>query len=62
MIDLAVTREAYKKREIEIIGFVRTENHPADAFTKITRCKILEEILHMTSLIHPVEQWEKRIQ
>jgi hypothetical protein len=62
MIDLAVTREAYKKREIETIGFVRTENNPADAFTKITRCKILEEILHTTSLIHPVEQWVKRMQ
>jgi hypothetical protein len=33
MIDLAVTREAYKKREIEAIGFVRTESNPADAFT-----------------------------
>jgi hypothetical protein len=41
MIDLAAAKESYKNREIETIGFVRTEYNPADVFTKFTRCKIL---------------------
>ena len=60
MIDLTAAKEAYKKREIDTIGFVRTEYNPADVFTKITRCKILDDILETSLLNHPVEQWITR--
>jgi hypothetical protein len=60
MIDLTAAKEAYKKREIDTIGFVRTEYNPADVFTKITRCKILDDILQTSLLNHPVEQWITR--
>jgi hypothetical protein len=62
MIDLAAAKESYKKREIETLGFVRTEYNSADVFTKVTRCKMLEEIIRMSVLNHPVEQWVTRMQ
>jgi hypothetical protein len=56
MIDLAAAKESYKKKEIETIGFVRTEDNPGDVFTKFNRCKMLEEIIRMSVLNHSVEQ------
>jgi hypothetical protein len=60
LIDLTAAKEAYKKREIYTIGFVRTEDNPANVFTKITRWKILDDILQKSLLDHPVEQWITR--
>jgi hypothetical protein len=62
MIDLTAAKQAYKRREIDTIGFIRTEHNPADVFTKVTKCKILNEILHTSFLNHPVEQWVTRMQ
>ena len=62
MIDLTAAKEAYKRREIDTIGFIRTEHNPSDVFTKVTKCKILNEILLTSFLNHPVEQWVTRMQ
>jgi Reverse transcriptase (RNA-dependent DNA polymerase) len=44
MIDITAVREAYFKQEISDVGFVRTKNNPADAFTKVGKCDALEYI------------------
>jgi hypothetical protein len=62
MIDLTAAKEAYKRREIDTIGFIRTKYYPADVFTKVTKCKILNEILLTSFLNHPVERWVTRMQ
>jgi hypothetical protein len=59
MIDLSVLKQAYDRR-VETIGFVRTEHNPADMLTKVTRCKILHNILCSGQIHHPVEQWVDR--
>ena len=60
MIDVKGTREAYRKREIEVIGFVRTDFIPADCLTKITKSEMLMSILKTGNLSHPVDQWDER--
>jgi hypothetical protein len=45
MIDLTAAKDAYKKLEIDKIGFVSTENNTARVFTKMTTCKMLDDIL-----------------
>jgi hypothetical protein len=60
MIDLSVLKQAYDRREVETIGFVRTEHNPADMLTKVTRCPILHNILCSGQIHHPVEQWVDR--
>jgi hypothetical protein len=60
MIDLSVLKQAYDRREVENIGFVRTEHNPADMLTKVTRCTILHNILCSGQIHHPVEQWVDR--
>ena len=37
LIDLNIDKQAYKQREVEMIGFVRTEFNPADCLTKVMR-------------------------
>ena len=60
MIDIASTREAYKRGEIAQIGHVRSEHNPADAFTKECKCPSLEEILETGIDRNPVDQWVQR--
>jgi hypothetical protein len=60
MIDLEVVKDAYAKREIEMLGFIRTFSNPADALTKVGRCTTLESILCAARIDHPIEQWIER--
>jgi hypothetical protein len=45
LIDLEAAKAAYAARELEHVGFRRTLYNPADAFTKVKRCPVLEDIL-----------------
>jgi hypothetical protein len=45
MIDIAISREAYNRKEIFDIGLVRSEFNCADAFTKAGNCRIQDDIL-----------------
>lgn len=56
MIEYSIVRRSYKCREIEKVGFVRTQNNPADSLTKPKRCPILESILKQASIVIDVEQ------
>lgn len=60
MIDIASVKEAYMKHELEKLGFIRSEHNPADAFTKVMKCKPLYDALE-GRLEHPIEQWIDRM-
>jgi hypothetical protein len=45
LIDLEAAKAAYAARELEHVGFLRTQYNQAGAFTKFKRCPILEGIL-----------------
>ena len=57
MIDVQAVRNGYDKREISDIGFIRPHSNPADAFTKVGPCAILDQILASREIKHNVEQW-----
>jgi hypothetical protein len=60
LIDLGAAKAAYAARELEHVGILRTQYNPADAFTKVKRCPVLEDILTRGKLDHPIEQWISR--
>ena len=57
MIDITSFRDAYNMGEISNVGFVRTAYNPADAFTKVDKCKALETILTTGSCELSIKPW-----
>lgn len=45
MIDIQATREAYGNKEIVDIGWVRSEDNPADALTKRGTCLAMNRLI-----------------
>lgn len=62
MIDIQAARESYGKQEISDIGWIRSEDNPADGLTKPTPCRALEHLLHTGSLDVNIQQWVLRTQ
>lgn len=60
MIDIEAGREAYGKQEISDIGWIRTDDNPADGLTKSVLCPSLERLLDTGFLDVPVQQWVVR--
>ena len=60
IIDVAATREAYKRYETSNVGLVRSEQNPADVLTKPQVCGALDATLCMGMDVNPVEQWVTR--
>lgn len=60
MIDLTAPREAYEKRESDDIGWIKTTENIADAFTKPSPNDGLEEFLDSGILRQSVSQWVVR--
>ena len=60
LIDLNIAKQAYKRREVEMIGFLKTEYNPADCLTKVMGSKVMENILKEAKIFHPVAQWIER--
>ena len=56
MIDLETVNGTFKRREIEKMGFNRTEFNPADALTKAKKCLAMEEVLTTGTLPYSIEQ------
>lgn len=56
-IDIQVIREAYEKHEISDVGFIRSENNPADAFTKLQYNRALSKIMEKGLADFDVEKW-----
>lgn len=57
LIDLAVVREANRRREVERFGFVRTADMPADGLTKVMDSPTLKRLMVDGRLDHPVAEY-----
>ena len=57
IIDVQEVRNGYNKPDVSDIRFIRSHNNPADAFTEVGPCVILDEILECGEIKHDVEQW-----
>jgi hypothetical protein len=57
MIDITAVRNAYNAQELSDVGFVRTKYNPADAFTKLGFCEVLDTIIKTGICSLPIEQW-----
>ena len=57
MVDIRAIREAYEHMEISDVAWIRSENNPADALTKVKENHILNGILDNGRIAHAVEQW-----
>jgi hypothetical protein len=57
MIDVAAAKQAYDRKDISDIGFIRSMHNLADGLTKRGSCKNLLEALHTGEIVHPFEQW-----
>ena len=60
MIDIKDVRESYEHQLISNVGFVRSEDNPADAFTKPKHCDALQRILRTGYIDLHVEEWVAR--
>ena len=61
LIDLATVREAYRRKQIDNVAWVRSEYNIADSMTKEKRSECLHYVLEKGILNHPVEQWIVRV-
>lgn len=60
MIDLEATRQAYGRRGISDIGWVRSADNPADGMTKKGECPSLNKLMDEGTLDAEVLQWVVR--
>ena len=61
MIDVYSIRNAFNARDITNVGHVKSENNPADPFTKLCSNKCLTGLIENNETNMPVEQWVFRI-
>ena len=57
MIDIKAAREEYDASEISDVGWVSSDDNPADGFTKEKRCALLEKLLDSERLDVVAKQW-----
>eukprot|EP00171_Calliarthron_tuberculosum_P022574 IDg22574t1 len=57
MLDVAVAREGYRKKEISDIGFVRSSHNLADGLTKLMNQAALRDLMSTSKLKVEPEQW-----
>ena len=57
MIDLQAVRNAYTTHEISNVGFLRSEENPADGMTKPGKCAALDHLLRTGKADFAVSQW-----
>lgn len=60
MVDLAASREAYDKSEIDVIGLVRSESNYADDLTKLKGNGLLKELMRTGKIQQPVAEYVMR--
>jgi hypothetical protein len=60
MVDLMCLRQAYKRRKIIEVKWIRGGNNPADAITKAKPCQALKTLINTNKLNLEVNKWVKR--
>ena len=60
IIDIIAIRQSYKRRELQEIQWINSQDNPADAITKSNPNKALEKFLDTNCLQVRVEGWVKR--
>lgn len=56
MIDIIATREAYERREIDNMSWIRSEHNVADMLTELKTCDVLKTVLDSGNLNLIIEQ------
>jgi hypothetical protein len=60
MVDLMCLRQAYERREITEVKWIRGGNNPADAMTKAKPCQALKTLIDTNKLNLEVNEWVER--
>ena len=60
MIDLMAIQQAYKRREIAEVVWIKGDHNPANSMTKHNRNKALDHIIKSNKLHIEVEGWVER--
>lgn len=60
MIDMQAAREAYGKKEISDVEWIRSEENSADKLTKSVPCSALEHVMDTGKVSTQVQQWVVR--
>jgi hypothetical protein len=59
-VDLIYLCQAYKRREIIEVKWIRGGNNPANAMTKAKPCQALKTLINTNKLNLEVNKWVKR--
>ena len=59
MVDLMCLRQAYERREIMEVKWIRSEDNPVDAITKAKLCQALRTLINTNKLNLRVTEWVK---
>lgn len=57
MIDIQAGREAYQAREIDNIGWVRSDGNLADGLTKVNKVDLIQTVMRTGKLVRVADQW-----
>lgn len=60
MIDLGNAKNAYRRKKLSTVGFVRDDLSPSDAQTKHEKCPSLTQMLSAKKTEHSFEHWVKQ--
>jgi hypothetical protein len=59
-VDLMCLRQAYERREIIEVKWIKGRNNPADVMTKAKPCQALKILIDMNKLDLKVNEWVER--
>lgn len=57
MIDMLTAREAYQKREIDDMGWIRSDGNLADGLTKMNKVELIQKVMRTGKLDRIADQW-----
>jgi hypothetical protein len=60
MIDVMCLRQAYERREIAEVKWIKGESNPADSITKSKPSNALKRLIETNTLQLDVEEWVER--
>jgi hypothetical protein len=60
MIDVICLRQAYERREIAEVKWIKGESNPADSMTKLKPTNALKRLINTNTIQLDVEEWVER--